>query len=1693
MTATLTSPAAAHRAEAAAAIKQGKFDRAEAELRKVIEHEPRDATAMHDLGVALAKQRKLDDAIAIFGRALELKPDSVDTRRNLGVALAQRGRKQEAAAAFQQAVELKPDSHPCHRDWAASLKALGKFAEAADQYREAIRLLDVNQRDVPHPNPLPEGEGVRLLEAEQGRESEGRGEIANCKLQIANWPLEAAQKTVGEATKTQDQSPETSDGNPKSKIQNPKSLAEAHHDLGLVLAELKKPNEAEESYRKALQLKPDFPEALNNLGILLEGRGRLQEAEAAYRQALATRPRAADVHNNLGVALAAQRRYEEAVASYRQALALTPDSPLALNNLGNSLRALGQIDESVSSLRRAIRLKSDYAEAYNNLGIALVQWGQDDEAVTNYERAMVFRPDYPEAHLNRSLAWLAAGDFEQGWTEYEWRWMAKDVNRRTFKQRRWDGCDLDGRTVFVYLEQGVGDTLQFIRYMRLLKQRGARVIVEAQKSLLKLLSGSRHIDELVPVGGPLPEFDLQIPLLSLPAVFRTTLDTVPDEVPYLFPDEKLVEAWRAKLRRVGQDCGAIAGPPTNDDHGGPALASSLVPPYAPTPGPQPPTPSFLIGIAWQGNPQYRGDRQRSIPLRAFAPLAAIPGVQLVSLQKGFGTEQLADLDGKFPVIDLGSIDEEAGAFMDTAAIMKCVDLVITSDTAMPHLAGALGVPVWMALPAVADWRWMRSGERSPWYPSMRIFRQREAENWAELFERMAEELWSRSVVRRQLSVATDHGQLTTDNRIENPRLEAEREHAAGIALAKEGKLAEAEERLSRAVELHPAFAAAHHNLGVVQARQNRLVKAVSSFRKTLQVDPDFTDAYGNLGLAYYEQGRFEEAVCEFRHALRRTPGSAENVNNLAAALVQLARPAEAAECYRRALELRPDYIEAHHNLGRALLSLGRFEQGWLEYEWRERLPTARPKPSDKPRWDGSPLAGRTLLVYAEQGLGDTLQFIRYAALAKRTGGKVVVECQPELVRLLDRRHHAPRDDYDCAVARGAGLPEHDVQAALMSLPALLRTTAGDVPAEAPYLSADPKLVEKWRQRFALVAPTPTPNPQLPTLPFLIGIAWQGNPAWTGDRYRSLPLAEFQPLADLPGVRLVNLQKGPGAEQLVGVANHFPVIDFGVQVDGAAGPFMDTAAILQHLDLVITSDTSIAHLAGAMGRPVWVVLPFAADWRWMTDRSDSPWYPTMRLFRQPRPGDWKTVFGKVTRALSARIGQTSVVRGPSSVAIPPLRPGEGWGEGARSTTRPLAEVFDVNSPGNHPHPNPLPEGEGSNPKSKIQNPKLEEPLIPHLSSLIPDHHNGNGEARTAAINLICPINHLGYGVVGLNVLKALRRAGRQVAFWPIGRIDAAGDEQQLIEEAVERQKCFDGHAPSIRIAHQNHLAEHVGFPRIGFPIFELDRFSEAELNHLRSQDRLFVTCGWAREIVEASGAGRKGAIDVVPLGVDRAVFHEPRDDGQSRGATTVFLSVGKWERRKGHDVLLEIFNSAFCPQDDVELWMLTFNPVIGNDRSATVAKNQQWETLYKSCPLAEKIKILPRLADQREVAATMRQADCGVFLSRAEGWNLPLLEMMSCGKPVIATNYSAHTEYCDAANALLIEIDALEEAYDGRWFFGNGQWAALGEKQMEQAIAHMRRTHAQKQEGRRLLNRPGIETAKRFTWEHTAARMLGAVQ
>ena len=475
--------------------------------------------------------------------------------------------------------------------------------------------------------------------------------------------------------------------------------AATHNNLGNILKLQGKWDEAVACYRRAIEIRAGYVDPYYNLGMTLRVQGRPEEAIACYQQALALKPDHAGVLNSLGNVFKEQGRLEEAASSYHRALQADPNYHQAHYNLGLTLRAQNRPEEAVASYRRALQIKPDYAQAHNNLGNTLRVLGQLDEAAESCRQAIALRPDYAQAHRNLAIALLLQGDLAAGWPEYEWRLRCNDAAVSAQCQPLWDGSPLDGRTIMLFSEQGMGDVLQFIRYAAVLRRLGGTVLLDCPVPLVGLLQTCPDIEQLIPRGQPLPHFDVACPLLSLPAVLQTTLDTIPADVPYLHADQALVERWVQELGSSG----------------------------------------FQVGIAWQGNRDYPEDQWRSIPLAQFQPLAEIAGVKLISLQKGPGAEQVRSVD--FPVTDISDrLDEEAGPFMDTAAIMKHVDLVVTCDTAIGHLAGALGVATWLAVPAVPDWRWLLQGEGSVWYPSLRLFRQKERGDWSSVFGEMAQAL-----------------------------------------------------------------------------------------------------------------------------------------------------------------------------------------------------------------------------------------------------------------------------------------------------------------------------------------------------------------------------------------------------------------------------------------------------------------------------------------------------------------------------------------------------------------------------------------------------------------------------------------------------------------------------------------------------------------------------------------------------------------------------------------------------------------------------------------------------------------------------------------------------------------------------------------------------------------------------------------
>lgn len=453
----------------------------------------------------------------------------------------------------------------------------------------------------------------------------------------------------------------------------------------------------------------------------------------------------------------------------------------------------------------------------------------------------------------------------------------------------------------------------------------------------------------------------------------------------------------------------------------------------------------------------------------------------------------------------------------------------------------------------------------------------------------------------------------------------------GDVCAKTEQFDIAEKIYQLVLKMEPKSVPALAGIGNVQHQRKEYAAAEATFRAVLQIEPQNGGVENNLGSALKEQGRIVEAKEHFDRARVLSPTDAEPLFNLGCCFWTEGDTDTAIRHYNEAIAVNPQHVRTHANLSMIYLLTGDFGHGWDEYEWRFKA--ADPKrPIDNrvfpgPQWDGSPFPGKTVFVRAEQGAGDMIHFCRFLPMVKRLGGKVILECQDRMIRLF-----RSLEGYD-EIVDWSVMPEvpFEYHISLMSLPRFFSRSLRAIPATIPYLRAEAAVVEATRKLVDGGG-------------FKVGLCWQGNKDYTGDRERSFPLTMLQPLQQIPGVRLFSLQKGYGAEQLTDLPSGKNIVDLAAKIDLGADWFVEMAAVMQHLDLVISCDTSVAHLAGALGRPVWLLIPMPGEWRWLLNRSDSPWYPSMRIFRQTVQGDWPRVITQVEEALRRIVSERKAADG-----------------------------------------------------------------------------------------------------------------------------------------------------------------------------------------------------------------------------------------------------------------------------------------------------------------------------------------------------------------------------------------------------------------------------------------------------------------
>jgi tetratricopeptide (TPR) repeat protein len=685
-------------AKAAAAIDQmllqavqhygaGRQAEADALCTDILEHDPDHVTALHLSAVIAFVSERAAEGAKRLARVLTLAPNHAPALATLGDALAVKGEQEGAADAFARAVALRPQDANLHAKLGAALCDLKRFYEAEASLRRALAL----------DSSLTQARfnlGVALT----GLDRPAEAEQAYRAVLAVDPASRSAWLNLGNALAEQNKGDDAVDAYRQALATDPDNPG-LLRNLGAVLHQQGKLDDAIAHYRRAAVLAPDDNDALRFLGIALHEAGQLEEAAKIYRQT-ALDPGDHIVLSNLAACLCDLGQYDEAIAASELALAIKPDHAPAHTNRGIILEMRGDLDGAIAGHRRAIEIDPDYSKGHANLAVALRSAGELDEALVASHRAVELNPEQPLTRYNHAHALLMNGDLKAGFEEFRWGRKCKSWAHHypDFSQPEWGGETFVGRTLLVFSDYGMGDAVQLVRYMSDVVARGGTVLLQVQPSLVSLFKDLPGVT-VIARGEALPPFDLQVPMMDLPRLFGTMLETIPAAVPYLQAEPATVLRWQRALR----------------------LETKL-----------------KVGVVWAGNALHKGDKQRSVAADAVLPRLVVPDVQLYSLQK-----EMRSADGAVLAslgTDIADLAPALGSFADTAAAVDTLDLVISVDTSVAHLAGALGRPVWVLLPYALDWRWMRDREDSPWYPTMRLFRQAKPGAWDGVMARVAAEL-----------------------------------------------------------------------------------------------------------------------------------------------------------------------------------------------------------------------------------------------------------------------------------------------------------------------------------------------------------------------------------------------------------------------------------------------------------------------------------------------------------------------------------------------------------------------------------------------------------------------------------------------------------------------------------------------------------------------------------------------------------------------------------------------------------------------------------------------------------------------------------------------------------------------------------------------------------------------------------------
>ncbi len=1008
---------------------------------------------------------------------------------------------------------------------------------------------------------------------------------------------------------------------------------------------------AETFLKKALNRFPNSHSLLNNLGILYSKLKNETLTKEYFQASIKICPTYLAAWINLISFYYDKKEYEQAIDLGLTALSIEKNNGIVLKLIGDSYLSLDRLKDAEIYFKKAVlflnddRLFNNYAitlqkqnklflaEVYfqkaielspNNSGY-LSNFGNNyalkldfENALNLYSKALQISPDNPVVISQVGMIHLLTEKFEVGWREFETSLTKSSIFDKLKKGKPYNGESLEGKTILVYSEHGFGDILQFVRYIPLLKNLGCNILFEFPKEFTELFNypngyyepiirGEFNYDQLY--------FDFYTSLLSLPRIFCTNLANIPNIAPILHLNKDLLNVWKQRLS----------------------------------------TKRPKIGLVWAGNPYHPNNHNRSIPFEFFELLFNNTNIDFYLLQKNFGLNNTEEYKNRFNnIIDFSN---ELSTIEVSASILLNMDLVITVDTMMAHLCGILNIPTLLLLPYLPDWRWLLNRNDSVWYSSISILRQPTPGDWISVMEDLNNKIlfkYTKSESIKEIKQFTDkfeYGkaidlikETIEQSEDEKPQLLFElgkillhtKDYGGAIEIFNSillmnstnfdiyyhlgysfhmlKEINKAKEFYNRTLKYHPYYINALNNLGLIYRDEEQLEYADELFQKAVELNFYKPFLHNNLGTVYEAKGDLIAAKEEFSIALSLNKNYVEGYINLSNTEHYLGEFDNSLMHIDKAIELAPQNAEAHFNKALLLLRMGFLKEGFTEYEWRIMR-------SDYPIWEFSkPLlsnledaAEKTLLIYDEQGFGDTLQFGRYIERIKACNCTTILLCHAPLVDLMTGCKGVDKvigrnsfNDYNI---------EYDYRIPLLSLGTLFETNITEIKVTVPYIMVDINTKLLWQNRLAADKKVK------------IGFVWKGKQT-PGNKHRSCKLTDYLKLFNNSKVSFYSLQMGEVEENKDRIFKQYNITD----LSGSISTFNDTAAIMDNLDLIISIDTSVAHLAGALGKKTWVLLSTKCDWRWYNNRKDNPWYPTLELFRQEEFNNWDSVFTEVDKRL-----------------------------------------------------------------------------------------------------------------------------------------------------------------------------------------------------------------------------------------------------------------------------------------------------------------------------------------------------------------------------------------------------------------------------------------------------------------------------